>query len=147
MSDANVTRNASVAGNPAAPQVEVMRSYLSRARGMGAAGSGIHHWWAERVTAIALIPLTIWFVYAVLHLLGAPQPYVHRFVARPVNTVMLLALVTMTFHHMQLGLQVVMEDYIDSQKWQAIAILLNKAVAVILGLLCAVSVLRMAFTA
>ena len=144
MSDANVTRNA----NPAAtPKVEVMRSYLSRARGVGAAGSGIHHWWAERVTAIALVPLTVWFVYAVLHLLGAPQPAVHRFVASPVNTVMLLALVAMTFHHMQLGLQVVMEDYIDSQKWQAIAILLNKAVALILGLLCAVSILRMAFTA
>ena len=143
MSDANVTRNA--AGT--SPKVEVMRSYLSRARGMGAAGSGIHHWWAERVTAIALVPLTLWFIYAVLHLLGAPQWAVHRFVANPVNTVLLLALVAMTFHHMQLGLQVVMEDYIDSQKWQAIAILLNKALSLILGLLCAVSILRMALTA
>ena len=143
MSDANVSRNAT----GSTPKVEVMRSYLSRARGMGAAGSGIHHWWAERVTAIALVPLTIWFIYAVLHLLGAPQVAVHRFVANPVNTVLLLAMVTMTFHHMQLGLQVVMEDYIDSQKWQAIAILLNKALALILGLLCAVSILRMAFTA
>ncbi len=128
-------------------QIQVMRSHLSRARGVGAAKSGIHHWWAERVTAIALVPLTIWFVYAVLHLLGAPQASVHRFVANPVNTVLLLAMVAMTFHHMQLGLQVVMEDYIDSQKWQAIAILLNKAVALLLGLLCAVSILRMAFTA
>jgi succinate dehydrogenase / fumarate reductase membrane anchor subunit len=146
MSDANVTRNAHTAGTTA-PKVEVMRSYLSRARGMGAAGSGIHHWRVERLTAIALVPLTIWFIYAVLHLLGAPQFAVHRFVANPVNTVLLLAMVTMTFHHMQLGLQVVMEDYIDSQKWQAVAILLNKAVALILGLLCAVSILRMAFTA
>ncbi len=143
MSDANVTRNA--AG--ATPKVEVMRSYLSRARGMGAAGSGLHHWWVERVTGIALVPLTIWFVYAVLHLLGAPQASVHRFVAHPVNTVLLLATVVMTFHHMQLGLQVVMEDYIDSKKWQATALLLNKAVALVLGLLCIVSILRMAFTA
>ncbi len=143
MSDANVTRNA--AGT--APKVEVMRSYLSRARGMGAAGSGLHHWWVERVTGIALVPLTIWFIYAVLHLLGAPQSAVHRFVANPVNTVLLLATVVMTFHHMQLGLQVVMEDYIDSKKWQATALLLNKAVALVLGLLCIVSILRMAFTA
>jgi succinate dehydrogenase / fumarate reductase membrane anchor subunit len=128
-------------------QIQVMRSQLSRARGMGAAKSGIHHWWAERVTAIALVPLTIWFVYAVLHLLGAPQASVHRFVASPVNTVLLLAMVAMTFHHMQLGLQVVMEDYIHTQKWQAVAILLNKAVALLLGLLCAISILRMAFTA
>ena len=146
MSDANVTRNARTDVRDV-PKVEVMRSYLSRARGLGAAGSGIHHWWAERVTAIALVPLTLWFVYAVLHLLGAQQFQVHRFVANPVNTVLLLAMTAMTFHHMQLGLQVVMEDYIDSQKWQAIGILLNKALALVLGLLCAVSILRMAFTA
>ena len=133
-------------GKPAAPKVEVMRSQLGRARGVGAAKSGIHHWWVERVTGIALVPLTVWFVYAVLHLLGAPQAAVHRFVASPVNTVMLLATVAMTFHHMQLGLQVVMDDYISSQAWQSIAILLNKAVALMLGLLCAVSILRMAFT-
>ena len=127
--------------------VEVMRSHLGRARGMGAAKSGVHHWWVERVTAIALVPLTIWFVYAVMHLLGAPQAQVHRFMANPVNTTLMLATVAMTFHHMQLGLQVIMEDYIDSQKWQAIAILANKALALLLGLLCAVSILRMAFAA
>jgi succinate dehydrogenase / fumarate reductase membrane anchor subunit len=128
-------------------QVQIMRSQLSRARGMGAAKSGVHHWWAERVTALALVPLTIWFIYAVLHLLGASQVQVHRFVANPVNTVLLLAMVTMTFHHMQLGLQVVMEDYIANKKVQPIAILVNKAVALLLGLLCAVSILRMALTA
>ena len=124
-----------------------MRSKLSRARGMGAAKSGIHHWRIERVTAIALVPLTIWFVYAVLHLLGAPQAAVHQFVANPVNTVLLLATVVMTFHHMQLGLQVVMEDYIDSRAWQPVALLLNKAVALVLVLLCVVSILRIAFRA
>lgn len=146
MSDANVTRNAHTAGTTA-PKVQVMRSYLSRARGMGASGSGLHHWWVERATGIALVPLTIWFVYAVLHLLGAPQAVVHRFVANPINTVLLLALVTMTFHHMQLGLSVVMEDYITSRSWKAPSLLLNKAVALILTLICAVSILRMAFTA
>ncbi len=132
---------------PAAPQVEVMRSQLGRARGMGAARSGIHHWWVERVTGIALVPLTVWFIYAVLHLLGSPQASVHRFVANPVNTVLLLATVAMTFHHMQLGLQVVMQDYMNSEKWRDVATLVNKAAALLLGLLCAVSILRMAFTA
>ena len=140
MADTNVSPGAH-------PKVQIMRSQLGRARGMGAAHSGVHHWRVERVTAIALVPLTIWFVYAVLHLLGAPQAGVHRFVHNPVNTVLLLALVAMTFHHMQLGLQVVMEDYISSPKWQPVAILLNKAVALLLALLCAVSILRMAFTA
>ncbi len=124
-----------------------MRSNLSRARGLGAAQAGLHHWMVERLTGIALVPLTVWFIYAVLHLLGAPQAAVHRFVASPVNTVLLLATVVMTFHHMQLGLQVVMEDYIDSRKWRSGCHLLNKAVAIVLGLLCIVSILRMAFTA
>ena len=141
MSDAKVPSTTATS-----PRVDVMRSYLSRARGAGAAKSGIHHWWAERASAIALVPLTIWFIYAVLHLLGATQGAVHRFVASPVNTVLLLALVAMTFHHMQLGLQVVMEDYISNNKLKAVSILLNKAVAAVLGLLCAVSILRMAFT-
>ena len=128
-------------------KIKVMRSQLGRARGMGSAKSGTHHWWVERATAVALIPLTLWFVYAVIRLAGHPQPFVQHWVARPVNTVLLLALVAMTFHHMQLGLQVVMEDYIENKKWQSAAILLNKAVAAFLGLLCAVSILRMAFTA
>lgn len=127
--------------------VQVMRSHLGRARGVGAAKSGIHHWRVERITAIALVPLTVWFVYAVIHLLGSDQVHVRHFMANPLNTTLMLATVVMTFHHMQLGLQVIMEDYIDSQKWQAIAILLNKAVAVFLGLLCTVSILRMAFAA
>ena len=130
-----------------AADIQVMRSTLGRARGMGAAKSGLHHWWVERVTGIALVPLTVWFIYAVLHLLGSPQAAVHRFVANPVNTVLLLATVGMTFHHMQLGLQVVMEDYIDSRKWLTGSLLANKAVALILFLLCTISILRMAFSA
>ena len=64
----------------AGPKVEVMRSELGRARGLGAAGGWLHHWKVERLTAIALVPLTLWFIYAVLHLLGAPQQArVHRF--------------------------------------------------------------------
>ncbi len=128
-------------------KIKVMRSQLGRARGMGSAKSGTHHWWVERVTAVALIPLTLWFVYAVLHLAGEPQAVVRHWIGLPVNTVLLLALVAMTFHHMQLGLQVVMEDYIENKRMQTAALLANKGVALLLGLLCAVSILRMAFTA
>ena len=133
-------------GAPAV-SVEVMRSQLGRARGAGSAKSGTHHWWLERVTAVALIPLTLWFVFATIHLAGQPQGTVRQWVANPINTVLLLALVAMTFHHMQLGLQVVMEDYIDNRAVRSISILCNKALALLLSLLCAVSILRMAFTA
>ncbi len=124
----------------------VMRSQLGRVRGLGAGGGGaVEHWRVERVTAIALVPLTVWFVVSVLRLLGAGQPVVAHWAGHPVNTVLLLALVAMTFHHMQLGLQVVIGDYIHSKPIEALATLANKGVALLLALFAAVAVLKMAF--
>jgi len=124
-----------------------MRSQLGRVRGLGSAKKGSGHWWAQRVTAIALAPLTLWFVISIMRLAGLPYASMVHWARQPVNSVLLLCLVLATFYHMALGLQVVMEDYIEHKKWQSASILLNKAVALLLGLLCAVSILRMAFTA
>jgi succinate dehydrogenase / fumarate reductase membrane anchor subunit len=124
-------------------RLSTMRSHLGRVRGLGSAKSGVEHWWVERLTAIALIPLTIWFVISVLTLLGADQPAVGHWAGRPVNTVLLLALVIMTFHHMQLGLQVVIDDYVKAG--HLAVTLLNKGAAVILGLFAIVAILKMAF--
>ena len=124
-------------------QVTAMRSQLGRVRGLGASKSGVEHWWVERVTAIALVPLTVWFVISVLTLLGAEQPAVVAWAGRPVNTVLLLALVIMTFHHMQLGLQVVIDDYVKAS--HLAVTLLNKGAAMMLGLFSIVAILKMAF--
>ncbi len=126
-------------------KIDVRRSQLGRAKGLGA-GGGLHHWMAERLTSIALVPLTLWFIYAMLHLAGAPQEDVAGWAGNPVNTVLLLALVVMTFHHMQLGLQVVLEDYVNDQRLRSVLVLANKAVALFLGLLGVVSVLKLALT-
>lgn len=128
-------------------RIEMMRSQLGRVRGSGSAHAGVHHWYAERVTAMALVPLTLWFIYAMLHLVGATQPYVAAWVAHPWNTVLLLALIVATFHHMQLGLQVVYEDYIDAKWLMNAMILATKATSALLGLAAAVAVLRLAFMA
>ena len=122
-----------------------MRSPLGRARGRGAARSGMHHWLLERMTAVALIPLTLWFIYVVFHLMGRPQASVARWASNPVNTVLALALIAMTFRHMQLGLEVIMGDYIHDKRMHTAAVLVNRAVTGLLALLCAVSVLRLAF--
>ncbi len=124
--------------------ITVMRSQLGRVRGTGAAHAGAHHWKAERVTALALVPLTVWFVIAVLSHLGADQPVIAAWAGRPWNAALLLALIAMTFHHMQLGLQVVWEDYIHSIARREAAILATKGACLILGLLAAVSVLKLA---
>ena len=124
----------------------VMQSQLGRVRGLGAGGgNAVEHWRIERVTAIALVPLTVWFVVSVLLLLGAGQPAVAHWAGHPVNTVLLLALIVMTFHHMQLGLQVVIGDYIHSKPIAALVTLANKGLALLLALCAAVAVLKMAF--
>ena len=123
-----------------------MRTTLGQVRGLGAGRSGVvEHWRAERITAIALVPLTVWFVVSVLRLLGADQPHVAHWIGHPVNTVLLLAMIAMTFHHMQLGLQVVIGDYIHSKPLELAATLANKGASLLLGLFAAVAVLKMAF--
>ncbi len=131
----------------AGAQVQVMRSQLGRVRGYGASHTGSHHWKVERITAIALVPLTVWFVIAVLGHLGADQPAIAAWAARPLNAALLLALIVMTFHHMQLGLQVVYEDYIHNIPRREAAILCTKGVSLLLGLLAVVAVLKLAISA
>ncbi|WP_419730816.1 succinate dehydrogenase, hydrophobic membrane anchor protein [Lichenicola sp.] len=125
--------------------VETMRSQLGQVRGLGSSKSGVEHWWVERLTGIALIPLTIWFVVSVLLLLGAPQIGVVHWAGRPVNTVLLLALVLLTFHHMQLGLQVVIDDYVHDKRAHLAISLVNKGAALLLALFAIVAILKMAF--
>ena len=121
-----------------------MRSQLGRARGTGPAHAGLHHWKAERVTAIALVPLTVWFVVVVLSHLGADQPVIAAWAARPLNAALLLALIAMTFHHMHLGLQVVWEDYIHDIPRRGAVILATKGACLLLGLMAAVAVFKLA---
>ncbi|MBV8911432.1 MAG: succinate dehydrogenase, hydrophobic membrane anchor protein [Acetobacteraceae bacterium] len=123
--------------------IQVMRSQLGRVRGTGSAHSGVHHWYAERITAIALVPLSLWFVFSMLRLVGARQEEVAQWAGHPVNTVLLLALIAMTFHHMQLGVQVVLEDYVNAKWLMNVLMLLTKAAAGLLGLTAAVAVLKL----
>jgi len=131
----------------ASPQPEahitVMRSELGRVRGLGSAKSGVHHWWAERVTSIALVPLTIWFVFSAIHLLGAPHEAVLAWFYSPVTTVLMLCLVIATFHHMHLGLQVVIEDYVHTESTRFISLLLLRGITALLALLAIVSILKL----
>lgn len=124
-------------------KIEVRRSPLSRARGLGA-GGGLDHWQAERWTSIALVPLTLWFIYAMIRLVGLPQEEVAGWASHPVNAVLLLLMVVMTFHHMHLGLQVVLEDYVHDKRQRAWSIMGIKAIALVLGLLSSIAVLKLA---
>jgi succinate dehydrogenase / fumarate reductase membrane anchor subunit len=121
-----------------------LRSPLGRARGLGSAKNGVHHWVAQRVTSIALLPLTIWFVIAAIGLMGAPHAAVAEWIARPWNAVLLLLTAGIGFYHMAYGLQVILEDYINQEWLRMASILAVKALCLVLALAAALSVLRIA---
>src|SRR4029077_16355347 len=89
-----------------------MRSPLGRAIGLGSAKEGVNHWWAQRVTALALVPLTLWFVIAVIGLIGADRQALGAWLHNPVAAMLMILLLVATFYHAALGLQVVIEDYV-----------------------------------
>jgi succinate dehydrogenase / fumarate reductase membrane anchor subunit len=124
------------------PHIDTLRSPLGRARGLGSARAGSHHWWAQRLTAIALVPLTLWFIFSVIHLSGASHQAVIEWLSAPLTMGLMLALVVATFHHLQLGLQVVIEDYVHDERAKLAAVLLIKALSIMLALVCIVSVLK-----
>lgn len=125
--------------------MKIMRSALGRARGMGAAKSGSGHWWAQRLTALALLPLALYFVLSVFLLEGASQADMLRYMGEPWNGVLFLALVIALFYHLQLGLQVVIEDYIRGEGKRLATMLAMRACVVFFGLLAFISVLKLSF--
>jgi succinate dehydrogenase / fumarate reductase membrane anchor subunit len=92
------------------------RTPLSRARGLGSAKNGVEHWWLQRVTAAALIPLTLWFVASLIGLAGGDYDAFVVWLRAPLATISMTLLLIALFHHMTLGLQVVAEDYIHSDR-------------------------------
>jgi len=92
-----------------------MRSPLGRAAGLGSAKEGVEHWWVQRITAVALVPLSLWFVIAIIRLVGADIDTVGDWVGRPLPAILLVLLLIATFYHVALGLQVVIEDYVHAE--------------------------------
>jgi succinate dehydrogenase / fumarate reductase membrane anchor subunit len=120
-----------------------LRSPLARARGLGSAKEGIHHWWSQRLTALALIPLGLWFIYSLVVMTGANYTTVIAWLANPLNAVLMLLFIISLFYHAALGLQVVIEDYTKSE-WQKIAFLiLVKFIALLAGFSAAIAVLKL----
>jgi succinate dehydrogenase / fumarate reductase, membrane anchor subunit len=126
-----------------APQADLLRSPLGRARGLGASHTGSAAWWGTKVSSLALVPLTLWFIWSMLGLLGASREDVSDWLAHPTQLVLMLALILMTFYHMKLGLETVVEDYVHQPVARLCSLLAIKAVCLLLGLACAVAVLRL----
>ncbi len=122
-----------------------LMSPLGRVRGLGSAKSGTHHFWVQRVTAVALVPLTLWFVYSVIALAGADHTAAIAWLQSPMNAVLMLVLIVATFHHMQLGLQVVIEDYVHGEGIKIASLMLMKGASLLLAVGAGFAVLKVAF--
>ena len=122
-----------------------MRSHLGNVRGLGSAKNGTGHFWMQRVTAIALLPLTLWFVAALASEGAISYAEAMAWVQSPVTAVLLLALIAATFHHLQLGMQVVIEDYVHAEGAKIAGLIIVKLGCVLLGLAAAFAVLKVAF--
>ncbi len=120
------------------------RTPLARARGLGSAKDGVGHWWIQRLTAIALIPLVVWFAISLVMLSGADYASVRAWIGSPVVMVLLILTIGIGLHHGQLGLQVVFEDYTNGA-WRVFWIVLIKFLAVLFGLAAIVAILRIGF--
>lgn len=122
------------------------RSNLSRARGLGSAKHGVGVWIAERVSAIALVPLVLWAVYSALVLAVTGYAGAVAWLQSPLNVVLVLLLLAVSFWHMHAGMRVIVEDYIHKALSKSALLLLNLFVCVLGGALAIVSVLKVAFT-
>jgi len=121
-----------------------LQTPLHRVKGLGASHSGTGHFWRERITAAALVPLSLWFLYAVLGLAGTNVVTALRFLAMPWNTLLMAAFVVTSLYHAALGLQVVIDDYVHTAGSKIMLFLLVRFCVIAAGSTCLFALLRIA---
>jgi len=119
-----------------------LRTPLANARGLGSAKQGTEHFWHQRLTAVVLVPLTLWLTTSLFMLNASDHNTILTWINSPPNTVLLLVFIISAFYHGQLGVRVVIEDYIHSE-WQKISCLILVNILVVLaGLVSVLAVLK-----
>ena len=121
-----------------------LRTPLSQVKGLGSAKEGTAHFWAQRVTAIALVPLLLWFCFAIASLPGMSFEDLRQWLASPFSSVLLLLFIVTGFHHGRLGLQVIIEDYVGHHGVRTALIVLVTLLAWLMTAIGVFSVLRLA---
>lgn len=122
-----------------------MRSPLSRAQGLGSAREGVEHWWMQRVTAVALIPLTLWLTASLIAHTGSDYDTFIAWLRTPIATILMVLLLIALFHHISLGLRVVVEDYVHSNRAKIPAVVAIRLACCGLAIAGIFATLRIAF--
>ena len=119
-----------------------LRTPIARARGLGSAKDGTRHWWMQRITAIALIPLCVWLVGSLVAIGAADYAQTVHWIRSPAVSIALLLTIAALFHHAQLGMQVIIEDYVHAEWKKLTALIAVKLLAITIAATAAFSVLK-----
>ena len=121
-----------------------MRTDLGRVRGLGSAKEGVHHWWMQRLTAIALVPLILWFVASLAGLAGAGHTETVEWLGSPLVAIAMILMVVATLYHAALGVQVVIEDYVHHEGLKFFWLIAAKFIFLVFGIAAVFSLLKLA---
>ena len=121
-----------------------IRTPLAHARGLGTAKDGTHHWWMQRVTSIALVPLVLWFAFSMLRYSRAEYEVFQHWLSHPINAGLMVTFLFAVFYHAKLGMQVIYEDYVRPEWAMYVALLATQFVLFLLGAISIVAVLKIA---
>lgn len=121
-----------------------LKNPLTRARGLGPAHGGLHHWIAQRVTAVASIPLMVWLAWSIIGLVHADHAVFIAWLAKPINAVLMILCIVTFFYHSILGNQVVIEDYIHNEGFKIIKLVAMKLLLIAAAVASLYAVLKVA---
>ena len=122
-----------------------LRTPLARVRGLGSARSGTEHFWRQRLTAVANVPLTIAFVVIVVSLLGRNHAYVVQTLGSPLVAMLMLLFIGSSIYHMRIGMQVIIQDYVHDEAMRLMLVMLNTFFAIVVGLTAAYAIFKLSF--
>ena len=122
-----------------------MRTPLGRVRGLGSAGTGTDHFWAQRVTSVAGIPLTVGFIVIVAMLVGRSHATTVQIIGSPIVALTMILFIATIVYHMWLGMQIIIEDYVNDPLRKAIFAMGNTFFSCVVGLASIFAVLKLSF--
>jgi succinate dehydrogenase / fumarate reductase membrane anchor subunit len=122
-----------------------LRTPLARVRGLGSARSGTDHFWRQRLTAVANVPLTIAFVVIVVSLLGRNHAAAQRILGSPLVAIIILLFIGSVTYHMRLGMQVIIEDYVHDEAPKLALLMANTFFCIAVAIACAYAILKLSF--
>jgi succinate dehydrogenase / fumarate reductase membrane anchor subunit len=122
-----------------------MRTPLGKVRGLGSAKEGTSHFWYQRMTAVALVPLVLFFIGLVISLNGASFAEVRAALSHPLTAIIMALFVLTGVYHMRLGMQVIIEDYVHGEGMKIVLVMLNTFFTVVVGVACVYAILKLSF--